>query len=318
MIDVEELARKSAVKKLEFRTQLLTPLFTHGWQKTQQVNGKTRNTPIAAETRVPSLRGVLRYWWRAVQNENDANRLLEEESKIFGGSSGTSGNKSPVAFKMTNLSSKNQISLRPHRNETSVLAIPANAQTIVVEMMYTPLQKAPTMDYYRAVMELFFCLGSMGQRSRRGTGALQYEGFRWNSVADFQASLRNVLSDLGVKEQFEFPGVQGEGLVLSLAANRHAYSRPRLINVWVGKNYNTAEDVREAISRAASTHNGGKNKMLGSAVGGRLASPLWCTVRKIGNGYRPVISELASPNMGRNDYLSVRNQFLEDLGVKRP
>ena len=38
-----------------------------------------------AEIRAQSIKGLIRYWWRALKAENDITKLREEETKIFGG-----------------------------------------------------------------------------------------------------------------------------------------------------------------------------------------------------------------------------------------
>lgn len=324
-LDLVRLRQASAVRTRKYTVKLLTPMFSHGWQEEVKTNsGKPRNHPVAAETRGPSLRGVLRYWWRAVAAENDVSALLIRENALFGGTAGDSGEsgcKSPVTVRMTPLEERTKKPLRPHRDETKVLAI-SQGRDVVIELVQTDLGMA--LDFYHNLIMLFLCLGSMGQRARRGTGSIQWKEFNWASPADFQASLRTSLKGLGVASDFSFPHVHGPGKVIE-RKDALLHTRPRLLRVWLGSGYQDAEAARIAISAAASACNprGGGQQYLGQAEESklnrsRLASPLWCTVRKVGRSYHPVISELDNMYLGTNQetaYLRARDGFLGRLGV---
>ncbi|HHT9159335.1 MAG: type III-B CRISPR module RAMP protein Cmr1 [Ignavibacteria bacterium GWB2_35_6b] len=60
------------IEKISFDIETITPMFLAG------ADGKT------AELRPASLKGLLRYWWRALQADGDLNRLRDNESGIFG------------------------------------------------------------------------------------------------------------------------------------------------------------------------------------------------------------------------------------------
>ena len=56
----------------EFEVEVVTPLFLGG-----AYLGK-------AELRVPSMKGALRFWWRALHGSDDLEHMKERESAIFG------------------------------------------------------------------------------------------------------------------------------------------------------------------------------------------------------------------------------------------
>lgn len=60
------------IEKICFEIETVTPMFLSG------ADGKT------AELRPASLKGLLRYWWRALQAESDLSNLRDKEAKIFG------------------------------------------------------------------------------------------------------------------------------------------------------------------------------------------------------------------------------------------
>lgn len=61
-----------SIEKISFDIETLTPMFIAG------ADGKT------AELRPASLKGLLRYWWRALKAEGDLSKLRENEANIFG------------------------------------------------------------------------------------------------------------------------------------------------------------------------------------------------------------------------------------------
>lgn len=56
----------------EFDVEVVTPLFLGG------------SDPQKAELRVPSIKGALRFWWRALYGSDDIKKMKEREDKIFG------------------------------------------------------------------------------------------------------------------------------------------------------------------------------------------------------------------------------------------
>jgi CRISPR-associated protein Cmr1 len=66
------IARFKDIEKREYDCEVVTPLFLGG------------ANPREAELRVPSIKGALRFWWRALYGENDIKQMMERETAIFG------------------------------------------------------------------------------------------------------------------------------------------------------------------------------------------------------------------------------------------
>jgi len=62
------------MKKITFEIETITPMFLSGANQSK------------AELRAASIKGLLRFWWRALQAESDLNELRKKEAKIFGSS----------------------------------------------------------------------------------------------------------------------------------------------------------------------------------------------------------------------------------------
>lgn len=311
---VEALLTAKAVETVEYCFELLTPMATHGIKSTN------------AEFRISSVRGVLHYLWRAVQIEPNVRVLHEREIACFGGietekkseKSSLSG-KSPLRIVRVGkpLNSKQQ-SLLPHRKEKKQddrpkgVLIAGQLTTITVEYRARNLvteEQRVSFDDLKNVMQLFFLIGSAGQRSRRGFGAVQLEKHVFPEVSDYLSILKECLEGFNRKTQ-----LSEQGLYLSDIQSANQSERPLLTSVWVGKGFCSYEEVLKAIG-LASHERKECDRSLG-AIAPRFASPLWCTIRRIGGQYYPVISELQSRQAWKEGkYQSERKRFLEKLGV---
>lgn len=71
-----------------YKCTIVTPMFIAG------ANGR------AAELRAPSLKGVLRYWWRAMNGHLCISKLNDKEGKLFGNSRENNQTKSKILIRL--------------------------------------------------------------------------------------------------------------------------------------------------------------------------------------------------------------------------
>lgn len=310
MIKIENLKEASSQERYIFNVTTLTPLLMHGWQK----QAGNKREALVAELRAPSIKGILRYWWRTLQVDIESARLLQNEQAFFGGSSGgeESTCQSPLLLKCSWLKATQKATVCPHKGgKFSSPAIPGD---IFFSIELAVKQKdRDRLDEYVNYMKYCLLLAGFGQRGRRGAGAVQCEEFQWDTIEDFKNSLYEVLVFLNKQEDFNFNSDNQHCLLERLRGDsRH----PRLLSVWIGKDYSTAEKVRYDISNVGHIANSAKDmQVLGKTKGGRQASPLLATVRKIGENYYPLISEVSSPLLRNAHYQEQRNLFLSSVGV---
>ncbi|MBI5192714.1 MAG: type III-B CRISPR module RAMP protein Cmr1 [Nitrospirae bacterium] len=76
------------IKKISFEIETTTPMFLAGADQSK------------AELRAASIKGLLRFWWRALQAESNLDSLREKESKIFGSSDEKTGGGSSFAIRI--------------------------------------------------------------------------------------------------------------------------------------------------------------------------------------------------------------------------
>lgn len=314
--DYEVLLKGRALRSYRVELVSLTPVFMHGWQRL--VPDRNRREAEYAELRESSIKGVLRYWWRAL-NMDDPHEMLRRETELFGGTGvGDEGaKKSPISLYIEARQRRHDNTrepLRPHKSEQRdrlmVKAIPSN--TPFALEVSAPERAAAAFKEVCLYLEFMLMVSGFGQRARRGGGAVQRRGHIYSSPKDYVEQVRELLGAMGKRDDFTF--FPAEGRLYRRNIPRANY--PLLIGVYIGNPYANAEEARRAITGAASRHNPPSNRQyLGKVHGGRLASPLHCTVRQFGDGFRPVVSEVWNLHYGRDEYIEARNRFLPDLGV---
>lgn len=76
------------IKKIIFEIETITPMFLAGADQSK------------AELRPASIKGLLRWWWRASQAESNLERLKEKENKIFGSAAEGEGGGSSFSVRI--------------------------------------------------------------------------------------------------------------------------------------------------------------------------------------------------------------------------
>ncbi|MBD2843610.1 type III-B CRISPR module RAMP protein Cmr1 [Paenibacillus sp. IB182496] len=301
---LQELKNASAVVTQTYNLKLLTPAAIHGAKPKEK-----------AEFRVTSLRGVLRYWWRASSAALELKNLKDQESCYFGGIDRESGGKSSIRFQLQqHVNSLVQSELLPHRNGIGMKR-PALQPGLCI-CIHMESRKPFTMEENDAsklknAMELFLMVGSIGQRARRGFGAMQWDQHQFKNVDEYMRRLKELLRSLN--REVGISSDAYNNVKLDDGTHLQLYGRPLLVAVWIGEGKERAEDATKKFGEASHLRRGRPSLGAGNK---RLASPLWGTVREIGGRYYPIISELHSNEFGNESYKKDRDEFLTHMGVR--
>ncbi|UNC93169.1 type III-B CRISPR module RAMP protein Cmr1 [Candidatus Contubernalis alkaliaceticus] len=310
-IDIEMLRTVSSIRKKIFRVNVLTPLLMHGWLESYG-NNKTR--PLKSEIRTTSIKGVLRYWWRSLCYDCSWQELLKEEQIFFGGSSGSEeGNRSPAALSIENSDrGLSDFSICPHKGQRFPTK-GINPQSNFNLVLSVQIKDNEKYDFYNNLIIFTLHLAGFGQRSRRGAGSLQWHHHQWQNGVEFVYSLKTIIEELRKEMYFKFYS-RSNGLILDRVKGKG--NHPVLAGIWLGQCFGTQEDARKKISEAGHVANSNDKKQLLGMSNPRKASPLHGSIRKFGENYVPVISEVISDKERENEsYIIARNKFLEHLGV---
>jgi CRISPR-associated protein Cmr1 len=313
LTDDDQLRLSSAasiVNTKVYQLQLITPMAVHGYYSYKGSK--------AAEFRISSLRGALRYWWRTLQFNKDREDLLSDEIHAFGGIK-PKVIASPVKFFTQRKNYPNErYKVLPGKEERDgkrggggTFLVLNEKNIIKVKMM---VEKGSNIDKYDQYFNYMMLLGSIGQRSRRGFGAFQFVDTHFATISDFKNYLIQLLEELGVPLT-----KPSDTAFLKAELSKQNSDHPCLSSVYIGVKFPRVDIVLKKYEKAAHLAAKDYGDSLGSAGihSPKLSSPLWGTVKRIGDGYYPVVTELMSRAVRkRPNYNSGKKKFLEVLGVK--
>lgn len=184
---ISERRSLTIMHTITFTCEVATPMF---------LSGTDGSTP---ELRPPSIKGALRFWWRAMNGDMGVAALKQEESRIFGGG-GENGTRSLVTITI---------------EKRSLLTCHSGAMEIaqysgIGYLLYSTIfmQKRDCFvpgsefsisfsSYYPELLETtvkaFACLvffGGLGSRSRRGAGSVYVKNIEGNAKGHLHTVLK--------------------------------------------------------------------------------------------------------------------------------
>jgi CRISPR-associated protein Cmr1 len=310
--------------KIEFTLRTVSPLF---------LNGANSRTPDLL--RAASLRGQLRYWFRAIKGASisSTQRLFEEEAAVFG----TTDAGSPVTIRMWPLKDyqPQSVPMLPHRMVRGIGdgGNESKADAFKDIVIYLQLITKPGISFPRDFLKAFATwqlIGGLGKRSRRTFGAVQHVSWKPSEDAKFPSSLSwwpDGLSTLKVDEYASMLKAHFEWVFKDLDSVEHSNFpalMPSTSRVVVGmQDYDSAEEANQGAFRLIRSRNhpakGGdsyyrlKNQGPFGGVGrpvGRLASPLHVQVRRLSGKYYLVFTAMA--NTLPQNYRQSLKHFMAD------
>lgn len=165
------------MNKIEFKIEIITPMFIGG------ADGKTE------ELRPPSIKGLMRFWWRAMNGNLSIRDMLEKETNIFGGG-GERANKSSFSIKIADarvnsgeIPKKHRISITGKTFQMDILAYLAYGlfdkgkyirKYFGPKSSFTIIFIIKKEDYLEEILKSFYFMtafGGLGSRSRNGFGS---------------------------------------------------------------------------------------------------------------------------------------------------
>ena len=247
--------------------EIVTPLF---------LAGSDVNEP---ELRPPSLKGVMRYWWRAVNSNLDLKALSEKEASLFGTSKGEVG--------------RSKFNLRIQTDSLDTITYPPTTKQFEFtgfkpgQNVSIYLTSYDSVENFKNILQLSLLLGGLGRRSRRGFGSLQ--------PSDMDLTLEEILNLINSVGSGKY-SIKGPNIVLNHQMSG-ATNYPYLKEVAIGKEYPSWKELLNVIINAAhECRKEDGNESLGFAADAendRLASPVCVSILKNSDEkFIPIISTL--------------------------
>lgn len=263
--------------KTKYECNIITPLFMGS------------ANPQQAELRTPSFKGGLRFWWRAINGNLSSEKMREKEAELFGSSDENIGKSHLILRIPAKRMRTGRDSPVPHRKgnqNKTYFESPSIKKGQSFEFLLTSIGNETEHKEYQAIFELVLQLGGFGKRSRRGFGSIEIikkDGGEYNSPVD----ATNLLNLLQIINPGQFSLSPDGRRVLS---KNFSGNYPYIKEIEIGKAYNNVDILLKTICQAASTYICAYLGTIGD--GSRFASPIYVSVIKCNDIYRPIITTL--------------------------
>ncbi len=270
------------------------------------------------ELRPPSIKGVMRFWWRAVQAEGELCELKKNEAAIFGSSD---AGRSKVAIRAVATLSHQNIKVLTHRDDETYGKTDSKGkikksvndegfhigQKLEIRLNLTNEVKLTNGINFDDKMlgwlfKLTILLGGLGGRSRRGYGSIMIVEQAFISINKVIVNIDKLLNNLK-------PGYyKNERSAIKITKEPEQKEYPYIEKVEIGAQYNSYDELLKQIKKASSDYN---DDALGYARNEkRLASPIYVSVVEISNKYHPVVTTLHN-NANNKNVASFKKCILE-------
>jgi CRISPR-associated protein Cmr1 len=277
------------METLKARFRIVTPMFISGADQTK------------AELRVPSIKGALRFWWRALSFERcggDLKRLCSNEAQLFGSSDkGIGQSKVLMRLNEQRLSFEVQQKWPPNTWEGYVgygliestggdhRQFIKPGSTFLLELALTrSLSKKEVNSLHDAIITLGL-IGGLGGRSRKGWGSVVLERLEglavdWAAPSnedDLRRELNRLLGS-GERRDPVFTAVSSTAAYELGPVQRSACDAHRFL----AETYRTV--VREEQNKSHREQLGLPRKNAGKNEHARRASPVFLHVHEFSRG----------------------------------
>lgn len=245
------------------------------------------------ELRAPSIKGALRFWWRAMNGHLSLSELKRKEGEIFGDNNNRSKFTLFIIEKDIKLGKSAPI---PHKGYP-LDCIMAGSIFDVTLCVPVPT-KTWDIDRCKALFELTCILGDFGKRARRGMGSVDIikcvDDIKWQKKAIDITHIYDL-----IKKFSPYYIIQNNAIYNNFSGGMEYY--PWIRRIELGRQYDTpsvllrkisdtTHNLKEQISRSSREGLFTYEASLGHASRGRFASPIYVSVVK--GSVKPLITSL--------------------------
>ena len=294
-------------KSITIECVLITPLFMVGADAHQP------------ELRAPSIKGAMRFWWRAMNGHLDLKRLREKEGEIFGDTSKRSKViiqviEEPQAFNANE-------SLLPHKQGSTAAAFRTGEKCQVKLSMPRELPDFK-LEHLKNLFILTCLLGGFGKRSRRGMGSFEVKTIKdENDVVIPFNKTDNILQDIekALQSFSPFFKIQYQGIFTTFTGRMESY--PWIKSIQIGKKFYNEKEAMALLIKIGKTTHDVKHQdplkyevSLGHASKGRFASPIYTSIIETDKGLLPIITTLNTcPNRAFQDISKMMQEDFKNM-----
>jgi CRISPR-associated protein Cmr1 len=260
------------METITFTCKVITPMF---------LSGADGQTP---ELRAPSIKGAMRFWWRAMhgelvqlkENSWNFDKLKTKETEIFGGTKDGGRSRFSIQIRQSE-SFTNREKLVPHdANKGLKPSFSPNKQKfeLIIRCHHSDKQMLQVLFTLTSV------LGGIGKRSRRGMGAFSIERVMQGDKEMENLYPKNISELWHLMKKLEdidsFNIVDGNKIINSLKI-RPQFPFIREIQ-WGKADSNILYKISDTTHRMKHEYPQAYEILCGSTRNGRFASPVYVTI----------------------------------------
>ena len=300
-----------------FECEIITPMFLHG------ADGAT------PEIRPQSIKGALRFWWRALNGHEKLEILRKKEADIFGGTDEKVGrSKVMIRTEHPEYDGEYEAPMLPHKRtireqswkpaykpETTREPKCATIFDVKLSLVRTIDESNFDLEKLETLFTLTCLLGGFGKRSRRGFGSFQITKIKNNDQSDFESfemptTLESILPLIHkFNTDYEINTSNNNIHLVKPGSPERKYEveYPYIEEIKIGsKPYSSYDELVKQIGKSSHEN---QDKSNGYATP-RFASPTYVSAIMIKHEYFPIITSLhyASSN-SISDNISVKRNF---------
>lgn len=284
------------METITFQCRVITPMFLAG------ADGQT------PELRAPSIKGAMRFWWRALNGHLPLEELKRREGKIFGDNGGRSCFTIRIINKNENQGQERPV---PHKGYTLSAIRPESTFEVLLSIQETP---EFSFNHLVALFELTAILGGFGKRSRRAMGGVkilkktigtQTESPQNNIDTTYILNLINLFSThYQKKENTIFNVYQGA---------MQQYPWIKMIEIGENKGKNIPNHTSNVTHQQKNKYGQSYEPNLGHAFNGRFASPI--IVSTVNDNNTPIITTMNTiPDRSHGNLnVLIQNDFKQSI-----
>ncbi len=272
------------MQTITFTCEVITPMFLAGADGT---------TP---ELRPASIKGALRFWWRAMNGHLSTDDMRKLEGEIFG----STQQRSSVIIRIEqDLEKTSKESLLPHRGDSSTPCFPKSDESFIVKFSLTKIENDFTLESIKALFILTSILGGLGKRSRRGFGSFRITNIN-NQAYSEEQKIENVLpymNALVVKNsanEDKFKIDMNRILLNGKSSYKDLGEFPYVTEIKIGTQVKTVSEIGNSTHKVMSSDAFLYKSTVGSG-NPRFASPIYISILK---DNLPIITTLKTVSHG--------------------
>ncbi len=281
------------MQSITFTCETITPMFLAGADGT---------TP---ELRAPSIKGALRFWWRAMNGHLSLEDLRRIEGEIFG----STNQKSKIiiiANEQPKTVSENE--MLPHKTDErhrSPKSSFSNGSILNIQLrMFNTIDLGSslkfTVEQLKNLFTLTATLGGFGKRNRRGMGSFKIVNGATmpSSLQDIETLLNSVVLKKDLNKKFILNShsntIEIQKDIESLKDINHY---PTIQQIEIGKNIKSPKEIGLATHNVKIESNEYQYKATIGAGNPRFASPVYVSILA---DNKPIITTLKTVPPERN------------------